>query len=99
MYAQLKDYLNNYNSDIINLILINYYKLSKISFKTSSNQAMILYQTRNYIFQDQEYKDIGLSNIKQIKCSYDAYFAVSYDNELFVWVKILFLIATLLIQL
>ena len=42
MYAQLKDYLNNYNSDIINLILINYWKLDQIDFKNNDTKALFL---------------------------------------------------------
>jgi hypothetical protein len=47
---------------------------------------MVLLNTKVYVF-DQQFKDVGLSNIRKIKCINDLYFAISYDNDLFAWGK------------
>ena len=81
MYATLKDYLNDYNPDIANLILINYHKLSRVSFKSK----LILYQTKVY---NHLFEDLGLTNIRKIKTINDSYFAITYNNNLYAWVII-----------
>lgn len=78
MYATLKDYLNDYNPDIVNLILINYHKLSRVSFKSK----LILYQTKVY---NHLFEDLGLPNIRKIKTINDSYFAITYNNNLYAW--------------
>ena len=42
---------------------------------------MILYGTKVYVNN----KDVGLTNIRQIRCTDNAYYAISYDDDLYVW--------------
>ena len=81
MYSLIKDY---FISDIANLILINYYKLDQIDFQADYAQAMLLYKTRVYNYRT-EFIDSGLTNIRAIAYEADSYFAISYDNDLYVW--------------
>ena len=84
MYSLIKEC---FISDIANLILINYWKLNQIDFK----DKILLFKTRVYVF-NQTFIDVGLSNIRAVNYNKEAYYAISYDDDLYVWGKNNFII-------